>query len=150
MPLNEMMLGVGLFAGSVMISINNTTSVSEGTLVSFIFVAGFCFMVIAVLQYFAIQSVYAYMLVMSVIGACIAGAFVFWQSLLQRYTTDTMTGRVFSLSTLISNISLPVAYGLFGLLLNLSFHFGFNGGLRGGLNRFMFVFILPSIEFANE
>ncbi|EGW40922.1 MFS transporter [Desulfosporosinus sp. OT] len=116
----EMMLGVGLFAGSVMISIKNTTSVSEGTLVSFIFAAEFCFMVIAVLQYFAIQTVYAYMLVMSVIGACIAGAFVFWQSLLQRYTTDTMTGRVFSLSTLISNISLPVAYGLFGMLLNLS------------------------------
>lgn len=116
----EMMLGVGLLAGSFIISIKNKASVNELTLVFFIIAAGSCFIVIAVSQYFDIQTVYVYMLVMTIIGACIAGAFVFWQSLLQRYTPDNMTGRVFSISNLISNISLPVAYGIFGLLLNLS------------------------------
>lgn len=31
-----------------------------------------------------------------------------------------MTGRVFSVSTLVGNVSLPIAYGTFGVLLNYS------------------------------
>lgn len=116
----EMMLGVGLLAGSVILSIKKKASVNERTLISFIIGAGFCFIVIAISQYLGMQTVYVYMLVMTVIGTCIAGAFVFWQSLLQKYTPGNMTGRVFSISTLISNISLPIAYGIFGILLNLS------------------------------
>ncbi|AET69252.1 arabinose efflux permease family protein [Desulfosporosinus orientis DSM 765] len=116
----EMMLGVGLFAGSLIISIKKKASVNERTLITFIIAAGFSFMVIAVSQYFYVQAVYIYMLIMTAIGACIAGAFVFWQSLLHSYTPGNMTGRVFSIATLISNISLPVSYCLFGLLLNIS------------------------------
>jgi hypothetical protein len=52
--------------------------------------------------------------------ACIAGAWVFLQSLYQIYTPGHMTGRVFSVSTLIGNTSLPIAYAVFGILLNLS------------------------------
>jgi len=116
----EMMLGVGLFAGSVFMSIKKKASVNVRTLISFIMVVGLCFIVISISQYLRIQTVYIYMLVMMVIGACIAFASVFWQSLLQNYTPGYMTGRVFSVSTLIGNASLPIAYGVFGVLLNLS------------------------------
>lgn len=32
-------------------------------------------------------------------------------------TPDNITGRVFSVSTLVGNVSLPIAYGIFGILL---------------------------------
>lgn len=116
----EMMLGAGLFAGSVFMSIKKKVSVNERTLLSFIMIVGLCFIVISILQFLSIVCVEAYMPVMMIIGACVAGASVFWQSLLQRYTPGYMTGRVFSVSTLIGNTSLPLAYGIFGILLNLS------------------------------
>lgn len=116
----EMMLGVGLFAGSVFMSIKKKSSENVRTLISFMMVVGLCFIVISISQYTRIQTVYIYMLVMMIIGACIALASVFWQSLLQNYTPGYMTGRVFSISTLIANTSLPIAYGIFGILLKLS------------------------------
>lgn len=116
----EMMIGAGLVAGSLFMSIKNKASVNERTLVSFILAMGFCFIAISISQFLKIQTLYVYMLIMMVIGACIAFASVFWQSLLQSYTPGHMTGRVFSISTLVGNTSLPVAYGIFGILLNLS------------------------------
>lgn len=116
----EMTLGIGLLLGSIIISTRKNKSVQERTLVYFIASAGGCFLAIAIAQLLMVQSIYVYLLVMCVIGACIAGAFIFWQSLLQRYTPENMTGRVFGLSTLISNVTLPVAYGIFGLLLTVN------------------------------
>lgn len=83
-------------------------------------IVGICFAVVSMIQLFKVQTVYAYMAEMSVIGACVSCALVFWQSLLQSYTPDYITGRVFSISSLIGNISLPIAYGIFGVLLNVS------------------------------
>ncbi|WP_094604185.1 Enterobactin exporter EntS [Sporomusa silvacetica DSM 10669] len=116
----EMMIGVGLVAGSAFMSVKKKDSVDERTLTSFIMAVGFCFIAISVSQFLRIQTVYIYMLIMMVIGVCIAFASVFWQSLLQSYTPGYMTGRVFSVSTLVGNTSLPLAYGIFGVLLNLS------------------------------
>lgn len=116
----EAMIGVGLVAGSAFMSVKKKASVDERTLVSFIMAMGFCFIAISVSQFLRIQTVYIYMLIMMVIGTSIAFAAVFWQSLLQSYTPDHMTGRVFSVSTLVGNTSLPLAYGIFGVLLNLS------------------------------
>ncbi|SDE38281.1 MFS transporter [Sporomusa acidovorans] len=116
----EAMIGVGLVAGSAFMSVKKKASVDERTLVLFIMTVGFCFIAISVLQFLRIQTVYIYMLIMMVIGTSIAFAAVFWQSLLQNYTPDHMTGRVFSVSTLVGNTSLPLAYGIFGVLLNLS------------------------------
>jgi len=116
----EMMLGVGLFAGSVMIGMKKKASINERKLIFFIITTGVCFLVIAISQFLSIQTLYVYMLAMTALGACIAGAFVFWQTLLQKYTPENLTGRVFGISTLISNITLPVSYGVFGLLLNFS------------------------------
>ncbi len=116
----EMMLGVGLFAQSAFMSLKRKTLVNERALLLFIMILGLCFMTISISQFLKIETVYAYMPITMIIGACVAGAFVFWQTLLQTYTPSTMTGRVFSLSTLIGNASLPVAYGVFGVLLNRS------------------------------
>jgi MFS family permease len=116
----ELMLGAGLFVGSVYMSIKKGASINERALLSFIGTVSLCFIIIGISQYLKINIVYAYMPILMIIGICIAGASVFWQSLLQKYTPCHMTGRVFSVSTLIGNTSLPIAYGIFGILLNLS------------------------------
>lgn len=116
----EMMIGAGLIAGSIFIGTRKKSSVTERKLISFILIVGICFAVLSMTQYFRIQAVYAYMMEMAVAGACIASASVFWQSLLQKYTPDSMTGRVFSISSLAGNVSLPLAYGIFGFLLGIS------------------------------
>lgn len=116
----QMMLGVGLLTGSIFMSIKKKSYVNVRTLILFIIAVGFCFIVISISQYLKINTVYIYMLVLAAIGSCIAFASVFWQSLLQYYTPDHMRGRVFSISTLVGNFSIPLAYGVFGLLLNLS------------------------------
>jgi len=116
----EMTIGIGLVGGSVFIGMKKNVAADEQMLSVFILAMGFGFAAIGVAQYFAIRSVFIYMLLLALIGTCIAFAAVFWQSLLQRYTPDSMRGRVFGLSSLIGNTSLPMAYGLFGVLLGAS------------------------------
>ncbi|MEL7569929.1 MAG: MFS transporter [Eubacteriaceae bacterium] len=116
----QMMLGVGLFAGSIFMSIKKKSSANILTLIIFIMAVGFCFIAISISQYLKINTIYIYMSLLAAIGSCIAFASVFWQSLLQYYTPEHMRGRVFGISTMVANFSIPLAYGVFGLLLNLS------------------------------
>lgn len=116
----EMMVGAGLFAGAMLISCKKKASIKERTLILFIFVMGLCFITVSIFQNIHLEIIYPYLPVMMIFGACIAFASVFWQSLLQNNTPAFMTGRVFSISTLIGNTSMPVAYGMFGVLLGVS------------------------------
>jgi len=116
----EMMLGVGMIAGSVFLSTRWKAFINERKLIFSIMIVGLCFLVVSIAQLFRVQIVHAYMIEMFVVGVCIACASVFWQSLLQSYTPDYMAGRVFSISSLIGNISLPIAYAIFGVLLDFS------------------------------
>jgi DHA3 family macrolide efflux protein-like MFS transporter len=116
----QMMMGVGLIAGSLLLSISKKNMIMEQKLIQIIAIIGVCFIVISTGQRYRIDTVIFYMIIMSVIGVCISWAAVFWQSLLQRYTPVELTGRVFSISTLLGNASLPLAYGVFGILLKIS------------------------------
>lgn len=116
----EMMMGAGLIGGSLFIGTRRKAVIEEKKLVAFIMTVGVCFIVISIAKLIGANIVYAYMVELSVIGVCIAFASVFWQSLLQKYTPAHMTGRVFSISSLVGNVSLPLAYGIYGFLLNLS------------------------------
>ncbi len=116
----EAMLGIGLVTASVLMSLKKKTCTDERSLVLFVMGVGFCFVAISFLQFLRIRTVCAYMLIMIAIGVCIAFAAVFWHSLLQNLTPSRMMGRVFSVSTLVGNTSLPLAYGIFGILLNSS------------------------------
>lgn len=116
----QMMLGVGLFAGSIFMSIKKKSSANVQTLILFIMAVGLCFIAISISQYLKINTIYIYMSLLAAIGSCIAFASVFWQSLLQYYTPEHMRGRVFSISTMVANFSIPLAYGVFGVLLNFN------------------------------
>ncbi len=138
----EMTLGAGLFAGAAFMSVKKKANINERILVSLMMALGFCFIIISVSQLLKVEAVYAYMPIMIIIGACISCASVFWISLLQRYTPGNMTGRVFSVSTLIGNTSLPVAYGIFGILLNHSSILNLMAVCGAGLTAFCFYLFL--------
>jgi MFS family permease len=116
----ESMMGVGLISGSVFIGARKKGTTAEQRLIPYMLVVGICFGVLSILLISGSMPVYGYLAVMAVIGCCIAFASVTWQSLLQNFSPSHMTGRVFSISSLIGNVTLPVAYFLFGLLLSLT------------------------------
>lgn len=113
----EMMIGVGLIIGAILTGSKKKAVVRELHLFWFIMAFGICFLIVSGIRFVSVYSVIPYMLIMAVIGMTIAGASIFWQSLLQMKTPNNLAGRVFSISTIVGNASLPVAYGIFGVLL---------------------------------
>jgi MFS family permease len=113
----EMMMGLGLVLGSLAVIFKGKAVQTAKSLILMLMAAGLSFLAIGTLQFFNVHALWVYMCVMTAIGAVVAGASVFWQTLLQTNTPGFMTGRVFGISTLTANISLPLANALFGILL---------------------------------
>jgi hypothetical protein len=119
----EMLLGVGLIAGSIYRrwkKADSLENMTEKGLIKLMLCYGICFAVISGAWYFGITSVICYLPILFLIGAVIANAGVFWQLLLQTNTPSDMRGRVFGTSTLIGNASMPIAYGVIGIVLKYS------------------------------
>jgi MFS transporter, DHA3 family, macrolide efflux protein len=114
----EMIMGLGLILGSIYISTKSGKVINEYMLIGFIMIVGVCLLGIGLEKTILISTVIPYMLLLLIIGTAIAFASVFWQSLLQSNTPSNMMGRVFSISSLAGNISLPLAYGIFGIMLS--------------------------------
>lgn len=114
----EMMLGVGMFLGATYIHRKIKNITKEKNLFYIILLMGVLFASIGVARAMVGLSLPPYMLLVFLIGTAIANASIYWRSLLQLHTPDTMTGRIFSISSMVGNVSLPLSYGLFGLLLN--------------------------------
>lgn len=113
----QTVLGLGLLLGSIYIRKKKNDTISEYNLINLILFVGICFLGISIGQFFIIKTIIPYMIALILIGGSVACAVVFWQLLIQLNTPDNMTGRVFSVSTLVGNVSLPIAYGIFGILL---------------------------------
>ena len=116
----EMMLGVGMIGASLFLSFVKKSYINEQKLIIAILMLGICFLIISIAEFSGFNMLYGFIAEMCVIGACIACASVFWQWLLQSYTPANMTGRVFSISSLLGNVSLPIAYCIFGILLGFT------------------------------
>lgn len=116
----QTILGVGLLLGSIFMGRNIIKSITEKVLIRLILIVGLLFTLLSILQFISIINLAPYLFIILLIGGFIACASVFWQSLIQLNTPENMTGRVFSISTLAANVSLPISYGLFGILLTHS------------------------------
>lgn len=116
----ETFMGVGLLVGSIIIGRSNKYVATEQRLISVIMFIGFFYMLIGIGQFIALKSPLPYLAVLFMIGGGVAFASIFWQSILQLNVPAEMTGRVFSLSSVAGNTSLPLSFGLFGLLLSYS------------------------------
>jgi len=114
----EMMMGVGMILASILIHINSKDGIKEHYLFLFIMAMGLSFISIGIIREMSILYVIPYMIILFIVGFLIANASVFWQSLLQTHTPNHLGGRVFSVSSIIGNTSLPIAYGIFGILLH--------------------------------
>ena len=116
----EAAMGAGIIGSSIIIKSIRKNIKNEFTLVKFIALMGVSFGLISAFKFSGLNTIYMYLIIMVLVGSCIAFASVFWQTLLQNSTPSNMTGRVFSVSSLIGNTSLPIAYSIFGVLLNIS------------------------------
>lgn len=113
----EMMMGFGMLLGALSIHFHAKSNFKERNLFVFIAAMGIFYLSIAITKSITSTFVLPYMFLLLLIGAVIANASVYWQSILQLNTSSDMAGRVFSISSMAGNISLPVSYGLFGILL---------------------------------
>lgn len=115
----EMLLGAGMILGAIFMGARKNVS-TEKELIAFLAIVAFAFGGVGFLSFCGIGTIYPYLAVMLLFGAGIALASVTWQSLLQFLTPSHMTGRVFGISSMTGNVSLPLAFGISGLLLNLA------------------------------
>ncbi|HWP96034.1 MAG TPA: MFS transporter [Syntrophomonadaceae bacterium] len=115
----QMMMGVGMLLGSV-IGIKQKAAIQENRLFVLIMMFGVCFFIISGAQFLGFANVAVYMAIMTVFGLVIAVVSIFWQSLLQIKTPNNMAGRIFSISNIVGNTSLPIAYSVFGVILERS------------------------------
>lgn len=113
----EMMMGVGMLLGAISIHLRGKKGFKDKNLFVFIAAIGISFLSIAITKSITNTFLLPYMLLLLLIGVAIANASVYWQSILQLNTSSHMAGRVFSISSMVGNISLPISYGLFGILL---------------------------------
>lgn len=116
----ETMMGLGLILGSLYISLKHKEGIRDFFLFLFTMGVGVCYLLIGVFKAINIVKLVPYLILMLLIGAAIANASIYWQSLLQTNTPNDKAGRIFSISTMMGNISMPLAFGLFGLLLKFS------------------------------
>jgi MFS family permease len=116
----ETMMGAGLIIGSVISALRVKKATSERSLFTLMTSLGLCFVGISAAKYGQVSDRNVYLPILFLVGIIIANASIFWQLLLQRNTPAAMTGRIFGLSTLIGNTSLPIAYGITGILLEIS------------------------------
>lgn len=119
----QMMLGIGLIGGSIYRRWRKADSpekMSEKGLMKLMLCYGICFIAISCASYFSVSTILCYLPIFLLIGAVIANASVFWQLLLQTNTPSDMRGRVFGTSTLIGEASMPIAYGVIGIVLKYS------------------------------
>lgn len=113
----EMMLGVGMLLGALLIQVRAKSHIKDNNLFLFIAAMGILYILISVTKAITSSITLPYMILLCLIGIVIANASVYWQSLLQLNISNEMAGRIFSISSMVGEISLPISYGLFGILL---------------------------------
>jgi hypothetical protein len=115
----ETAMGLGLILGSVFITLRAKTGIQDRVLFVFIMIMGLCYGLIGVLKGLPILTIVPYLACLFFVGMVISGSSIYWQSLLQSGVPNEMAGRIFSISVMIGNTSLPLAYGVFGFILGI-------------------------------
>lgn len=110
-------IGVGLVAGAVVAGLGTGQGPGEKGLFTRVALFGAVFVAVAGLLGLPVRATPPYVAAMLAYGGTVAGASVLWQSLLQRQTPTALAGRVFSVSSLVGEVSVPLAYALFGVVL---------------------------------
>lgn len=119
----ETAMGLGMILGAVLIGRRKIENMHGITLFKVILAAGLCFSLLGIAQLYEIEVSWPYIAILLFIGMAAAVASIYWRSLLQVHVPNELAGRVFSVSTIIADVSLPVSFGVFGIVFN-HFHLG--------------------------
>jgi len=114
----ETTLGAGMILGALLTSRKKMSAVKGRFLFLLVSGAGVGIAAVGAIDHIGVKSVVPYLAAVLLLGMMIAQASVYWQSLLQVNTPNEMAGRVFSISATIGNTSLPMAFAVFGILMN--------------------------------
>ncbi len=114
----ETAMGAGMILGAVLIGQMKLKSVNSRPLLVAIITIGLCFTLLGFTKSNGIIISLPYIPVILFIGMAVAVASVYWRSILQAQVPNNMAGRVFSVATIIADVSLPVSFGMFGIILN--------------------------------
>ncbi len=114
----QMVLGLGFIAGSFYAGSKKSPRHKLPFLLLLMMMIGICFIAAGNLLFFDVFHLLPYLFILFVIGLIIVNASVYWQTLLQLNTPEHIRGRVFSISSLAGDASLPISFLIFGYLLH--------------------------------
>lgn len=115
--LMEAALGVGMVGASLALNLRRADP-QQTALPAAILLLGACVLTLGLGQAFTRTPILFHLGALTAIGACTSFASVFWTTLMQRGVPAAIAGRVFAIAAAVGDIGLPIAYGIFGLLLS--------------------------------
>lgn len=110
-------IGIGMVVGATILNVKSLRERKNSTLILLIFILGALYLLSGALSALRVSSVVPYLAAVALMGITISNAASFWQLLLQLQTPPGMRGRVFGIVSIMANISMPIAYGTIGILL---------------------------------
>ena len=110
-------VGAGMVLGATALNVKRLRKRSNRLLIRLVRALGALYLLTGTLRALGVSSVFPYLAAVALIGAALSNAASLWQLLLQLETPPALRGRVFSIVSILANVSIPVAYGTVGLLL---------------------------------
>lgn len=140
----EAVLGAGFIVGALFLSRMSTEKCKTDSFPKIFLVVGISIIVIGLIAFLDQLPVILFTIPVFVIGYCIVYASISWKTFIQVNTPSEKLGRVAATSDLVGDITLPLAFALYGFLLDyLNFVFL---TIVSGFLLILFVF-LPGLNY---
>ena len=110
-------IGIGMVIGATKLNIKNLRKRTNNLLILLVCVLGTLYLASGALSSLSVATILPYLVAVALMGITISNAASFWQLLLQLETPPDKRGRVFGIVSILSNVSMPIAYGTIGILL---------------------------------
>ena len=115
----QMIFGAGFVAGAVFISRKQNMQAEIKNISVFFAVIGISLVVMSAASFFGLFPYVFYLLPVFAIGFSTVSASIYWQTSIQITADADKLGRVSAVSSLAGNITLPIAYAFYGMLLGM-------------------------------
>ena len=109
--------GLGAVIAALFISIRNIKDNEVLFLFGSVFMVGLLLFLIGVIHMSGMRMVMPFLILFLAVGGCIIFAGTSFRSILQKEVDDMMMGRVFGFVSSVGNISIPLAFLIFGILM---------------------------------
>ncbi|MDX8338269.1 MFS transporter [Draconibacterium sp. IB214405] len=114
----ETALGAGFVAGAFILSRRSEEKFRIDAMPKVFILVGCSIITIGIIAFFSSLPLLLFVLPVFVIGSCIVYASINWKTFMQLNTPPEKLGRVAAISGLVGDITLPIAFALYGFLLD--------------------------------